>query len=198
MTCSRSAARWIGAACAAGLSLLTACSAPAVRSNQRPPHVAPVAFRVHTVLFDMPVARLRELLPQVGTAEPLMRAVIDENDTRKRLLDLARSDASIAVTARDDVVLEPGSSGHVPAGTSRAASDALDIEVKVMPPVAWEACTLGFAISRRDSSSEKHVADTPMPADYWLEVDIVSAAENLRGIIVFLQPEIVWPETGDL
>src|SRR4029079_9732682 len=88
MTCSRWSTRLISAGCAAGLSLLTACSAPAALSNQRPPHVAPVAFRVHTVLVDMPVARLRELMPALGTSALLMRATIDETDTRARLLDL--------------------------------------------------------------------------------------------------------------
>jgi hypothetical protein len=183
---------------AAFLCLLSACSTPVARSNQHPPHVDPIAYRVHTILVDMPLARLRELLPALGTAQPLMRATIDEDGTRARLLDVVRTDPSLSVTTRDDVVVQPGADARVPAGTSRSASDALDIDVKVTPGVEWEAYTLGFTITRRDSSSEKHVADTPMPDDYWLEVDIVSAAGNLRGIVVFLQPEIVWPETGDL
>jgi hypothetical protein len=153
---------------------------------------------VHTVLVDMPVARLRELMPALGTSAPLMRALIDETDTRARVLELARTDPSLTVTMREDLILSPGASARVPAGMAHAASDALDVDVKVDPGLTWEACTLGFTITRRDSSSEKHVADTPMPADYWLEIDIVPAAENLRGIVVFLHPEIIWPETGDL
>src|SRR4051812_26078671 len=95
MICSRLWTRLTSIVCAAGISLLSACSTPAVVSNQRPPHVDPVAFRVHTVLVDMPVARLRELLPALGNAEPLSRTTIDENGTRERLLEIARGDPSL-------------------------------------------------------------------------------------------------------
>jgi microcompartment protein CcmK/EutM len=183
--------------------MLSACSAPVARSHQHPPNVDPVAFRVHTVVVDMPVARMRALLPALGTADDLMRATIDEQGTRDRLLDVARADPSIGVVVRDDVVVQPGGSARVPVGSSRAASDALDIDVKVAPGRVWEPCILGYTLTRHDSSDgrgsiEKHVADTPMPDGYWLQIDLVPAAGNQRGIVVFLLPEIIWPETGDL
>ena len=37
-----------------------------------------------------------------------------------------------------------------------------------------------------------------MPDGYALEVDLVPASSTDRGIVTFLQVEIVWPETGDL
>ncbi len=189
-----------------GLMFAGCATAPATSTYQHPPHIDPVAYRIHTVVIDMPIERMRELLPVLGTSQPLSRATIDEEGTRERLLEIARTDLSLTVTPRDDIELLLGATGRVPAGNAHPSTDAriarnlLDIEVKVTSGRIWDAYNLHYALTHHTTSGRdvSEVADTPMPDGYALEIDLVPASDSDRGIVTFLEVGIVWPETGDL
>jgi hypothetical protein len=187
--------------------LFASCASSSTSSTyQHPPHIEPVAYRIRTVVIDMPIDRIRELLPALGTSQPLSRATIDEQGARERLLEIARKDPALTVTPRDDIELPLGATGHVPPSNAHPLADAripgnaLDIEVKITSGRIWDAYNLHYALTQATTGGRDvtEVADTPMPDGYALEIDLVPASNSDRALVIFLQVEIVWPETGDL
>jgi hypothetical protein len=202
------------------LIVLAACGscratdAPLMR--QRPPLVWPVAFRVETVLYDLPLDRARELVPRTDPAQDALGYRIDEQELSARLAQLASAgtpaDAAIRRAERPDIVAAPGKPVRIPprcASRTQPAqsldSDALDMDVRILLSSEWQICNLvlGLTWSRAGAAPMRaSQADSPMPEDLWLEFDMLPAsaarAPSARALIGFVRAVPIWPETGDL
>ena len=114
------------------LAVLVGCSAP--RGRPSPPEPDPAAFRVATILFEVPLARAEALYHPADEREPTFGFSVDESGSRGTLEDLARTDPAVLRVARPDLVLAPDARGSVPEARS-PGSVRMEIRVRASAAV---------------------------------------------------------------
>lgn len=173
-----------------------------------PPLVQPLAFRVDTVVFVMPIDRARSIVTGSDPKQDTIAYRIDEQGLFARLMDLSGRDVSVRCVTMSSPWLVAGyglGTTLTLDGPGSAAAGRLRMDEKVSLGRGWQAYDLqvGFTWTRGSTVVMRALpARTPMPPDLWLEFDMLPAASgdehDARGLVGFVRAQPIWPETGDL
>jgi hypothetical protein len=136
--------------------LLAACASPAK------PALPPAAFRVETVLYELPLASAEALYRTADPNEATLGFDADLTASRTKLEELARRDPAVRRVMRPDLVLDPGKDGRVPPRLQHDLdSDRLEIDVRVsIVEHEWAPLRLELSL-RRLAADGSELASLP-------------------------------------
>lgn len=189
-------------------SVACASDASVVRAR-KPPLVFPVTFRFETLLFDVPLARAAEWTRAPQATTVTVAFSVDEKGLREKLEALARADESIVRAERAPLEQAPGLHARIARRkgdffhpSTSLASDGVALGVQANLALGWQVCDLSLELSWLPDGGApiRYPVSTPMPADLWLEFDLLppQSSPSARAVIGFVRAVPVWPETGDL
>ncbi len=169
-----------------------ACTTSTPRSSQaptrwvEPPLFDPKAFRIETVLYDVPLETARGLGLEPSGDGPMIGIRVDETNAREKLDTLATS--GIRRLDRPPVVAAPGETARVPArldDSEPAASDGLDIDVRASTSYDFAPVALEISIAWRDGSRllGRMQGSAPQPKDAWIVLTCVPMVRDDRAAI---------------
>lgn len=180
-----------------------------------PPLVEPIAFRIETVLFDLPLSLAEELHRPAHEREATICVLIDETGARERLEDLARDDPAVVRAARPDLVVEPGAIAPVPTRVATPleparskASDFIALQVRPTISYDWQPFDLELRIDWYAPSGRSLAklpsSTSPVPKDHWLRFVCLpskldggdNAASKARAVFGFFRVRPILPETA--
>ena len=188
------------------LALAAACAVQERTRPTVPPLVEPDAFRIETVLFDVPLDVAEDLFAPALERDATIAVAIDETGLFARIEERARADARIVRADRPDFVVAAGTSAAVPARApdsagasgSRAepplASDALDLVIGAAPSVDWAPVEIEIALDWRSDRGRRARlpgSRTLLPARHRMTVVCLPAREGAsveppRAVIGFV------------
>lgn len=172
------------------------CASP---DTSRPEvRVEPRAFRIETVMFDVPLPIAEELYRQADANDSTLGCSIDEAHVRERLEALASASQGVERAERPVVTAAPGELAHVPDRVVAVAdpvrkleSDGLALEVRASISYDFAPVELELRLTWRSANGAQlgrlPSSVIPMPAGAWLRVVCLpSRAQGGNAVLAFL------------
>lgn len=145
-----------------------------------PPLFEPKAFRIETVLYDVPLAQAEKLGTKASPTDALLGLRVDEFGTQLALEKSA--DAIPRKVMRPPATVTPGELVRIPprpiAGDP-TASDRLELDVRASISNGFAPVELDIALVWRDRSGAllgRTSGNAPQPKDHWIETLCVPPA----------------------